>query len=74
MKKQKNKKKRAKQKKLPYIYNRKCRDLDEKDAPKDIDPVIRFKSKIKGSSVLKDLVQGEVKIDNITIEIGRAHV
>ena len=61
-------KKRAKQKKLPYIYNRKCRDLDEKDAPKDINPVIRFKSKIEGNSVLKDLVQGEVKIDNITIE------
>ena len=61
-------KKRAKQKKLPYIYNRKCRDLDEKNAPKDINPVIRFKSKIEGNSVLKDLVQGEVKIDNITIE------
>ena len=61
-------KKRAKQKKLPYIYNRKCRDLDEKDAPKDINPVIRFKSKIEGNSFLKDLVQGEVRIDNITIE------
>ncbi len=59
-------KKRAKQKKLPYIYNRKCRSLDEKNAPKDINPVIRFKSKIEGNSVLKDLVQGEVKIDNIT--------
>ena len=61
-------KKRAKQKKLPYIYNRKCRDLNKKDVPKDINPVIRFKSKIEGNSVLKDLVQGEVKIDNITIE------
>jgi len=61
-------KKRAKQKKLPYIYNKKCRNLDKKDAPKDINPVIRFKSKIEGNSVLKDLVQGEVKIDNITIE------
>jgi len=61
-------KKRSKQKKLPYIYNRKCRDLDEKDTPKDINPVIRFKSRIEGNSVLKDLVQGEVKIDNITIE------
>ena len=29
-------KKRSKQKKLPYIYNRKCRDLNEKDSPKDI--------------------------------------
>ena len=59
-------KKRAKQKKLPYIYNRKCRDI--KDVPKDIDPVIRFKSKIKGSSILNDLVQGKVNIENATIE------
>jgi len=61
-------KKRARQKKLPYIYNRKWRDLHEVDAPKDIKPVIRFKSKIEGSSILKDLVQGNVEIDNNTIE------
>jgi glutamyl-tRNA synthetase len=61
-------KKRARQKKIPYIYNRKCRDTDEKDAPKEIKPVIRFKSKIEGNSVLKDLVQGDVKIENNTIE------
>jgi glutamyl-tRNA synthetase len=61
-------KKRAKQKKLPYIYNRKWRDLAEADAPKDIKPVIRFKSKIEGTSILKDLVQGDVIIDNSTIE------
>jgi len=61
-------KKRARQKKLPYIYNRKWRDLPETDAPRDIKPVIRFKSKIEGSSILKDLVQGDVKIDNNTIE------
>ena len=61
-------KKRAKQKKIPYIYNRKWRDKNEVDAPKDIKPVIRFKSKIDGTSVLKDLVQGDVKIDNNTIE------
>jgi len=61
-------KKRAKQKKLPYIYNRKWRDLVEEDAPKDIKPVIRFKSKIEGTSILKDLVQGDVEIDNNTIE------
>tara|TARA_B100001123_G_scaffold378966_1_gene447492 strand:- start:220 stop:1605 length:1386 start_codon:yes stop_codon:yes gene_type:complete len=59
-------KKRAKQKKLPYIYNRKCRDI--KDVPKNIDPVIRFKSKIEGSSTLNDLVQGKVNIENTTIE------
>ena len=59
-------KKRAKQKKLPYIYNRKCRDL--KKPQNNPDSVLRFKSKIDGDSVLKDLVQGEVKIENSTIE------
>ena len=61
-------KKRAKQKKLPYTYNRKCRELNENDTPKDIRPVVRFKSKIEGSSTLKDLVQGNVEIENISIE------
>ena len=61
-------KKRARQKKMPYIYNRKWRDADEKDAPKDITPVIRFKSKIEGNSKLNDLVQGDVEIENNTIE------
>ena len=59
---------RAKQKKLPYTYNRKCRELNEKNVAKDINPVVRFKSKIEGSSTLKDLVQGNVQIENITIE------
>jgi glutamyl-tRNA synthetase len=61
-------KKRARQKKLPYTYNRKCRELIENDIPKDIKPVVRFKSKIEGSSILRDLVQGDVEIENITIE------
>jgi glutamyl-tRNA synthetase len=61
-------KKRAKQKKLPYIYDRRWRNLTEADALKDIKPVIRFKSKIEGTSILKDLVQGDVEIDNNTIE------
>src|SRR6056300_93964 len=61
-------KKRARQKKLPYIYNRKWRDIPKSDAPKDIKPVIRFKSKIDGSTILKDLVQGNVEIENSTIE------
>jgi glutamyl-tRNA synthetase len=61
-------KKRARQKKIPYIYNRKCRDVDEKNIPEGIKPVIRFKSKTVGSLVLKDLVQGDVEIENSTIE------
>ena len=61
-------KKRARQKKIPYIYDRKWRDKKEADAPKNIKPVIRFKSKIDVTSILKDLVQGDVEIDNNTIE------
>ena len=61
-------KKRARQKKIPYIYDRKWRDKKETEAPKDIKPVIRFKSKIDGTSILKDLVQGDVEIENNTIE------
>jgi glutamyl-tRNA synthetase len=61
-------KKRAQQKKLPYIYDRKCRDIRESESPKNIKPVFRFKSKIEGTSILKDLVQGDVKIENNTIE------
>jgi len=61
-------KKRARQKKLPYTYNRKCREINEDNASQNIKPVIRFKSKIEGSLILRDLVQGDVKIENITIE------
>ena len=61
-------KKRAKQKKLPYIYNRKCRNINEKDATKGVQPVLRYKSKIEGTSVLKDLVQGNIELENSIIE------
>ena len=61
-------KKRAKQKKIPYVYDRKWRDRNESEAPKDIKPVIRFKSKIDGTSLLEDKVQGNVEIENNTIE------
>ncbi len=61
-------KKRARQKKIPYIYDRKWRDKKEAEAPKNVKPVIRFKSKIGGTSILKDLVQGDVEIENNSIE------
>ena len=62
---QKNK---AKQKKLPYIYNRKWRDPKNLEIPKNIKPVLRFKSSLEGMSVFKDMVQGDVKVSNLTIE------
>jgi len=61
-------KKRAKQKKIPYVYDRKWRDKSESEAPENIKPVIRFKSKINGKTILKDLVQGDVEIENNSIE------
>ena len=53
---------------MPYIYNRKWRDAKDLEIPKNVRPVIRFKSKISGNSVVKDLVQGEVNIANSIIE------
>jgi glutamyl-tRNA synthetase len=55
----------AKKKSLPFIYNRKCRDLKDK---KENSAVLRFKSKISGSALIKDLVQGDKNISNSTIE------
>ena len=55
----------AKKKSLPFIYNRKCRDVKEK---KDEPSIIRFKSKISGSTLIRDLVQGDKNISNATIE------
>ena len=45
----------AKKNSLPFVYNRKCRDLKDK---KDGLSVLRFKSKVSGSALIKDLVQG----------------
>ena len=55
----------AKKKNLPFIYNRRCRDLKNK---KNEPAVLRFKSKISGSALIKDLVQGDKNISNSTIE------
>jgi glutamyl-tRNA synthetase len=55
----------SKKKNLPFIYNRKCRDLKEK---KNGPAILRFKSKISGATLIKDLVQGDVNLSNSTIE------
>jgi len=61
-------KEKCKKQSIPYIYNRKWRDAIDLQIPKDIKPVIRFKSKISGNTIIKDLVQGERNISNSTIE------
>ena len=58
----------AKKKGMPFIYNRKWRDPKNLEIPKNVDPVIRFKSKIAGNNIVKDLVQGEINISNSIIE------
>ena len=64
----KQQKEKAKKKKVPFIYNRKCRDPKNLEIPKNVEPIIRFKSKIGGNTLVKDLVQGEVNISNSIIE------
>ena len=64
----KEQKEKCKKQGIPYIYNRKWRDPKNLEIPKNIKPVIRFKSKISGNSVVKDLVQSEVNIANSIIE------
>ena len=59
---------KAKKANMPFVYNRKWRDAKNLEIPKDVKPVIRFKSKISGNSIIKDLVQGEINISNSTIE------
>ncbi len=64
----KEQKEKCKKKGIPYVYNRKWRDSKNLDVPKNVKPVIRFKSKISGNSIVKDLVQGEINISNSIIE------
>ena len=64
----KEQKEKCKKKGIPYVYNRKWRDPKDLEIPKNVKPVIRFKSKISGNSVVKDLVQGEINITNSIIE------
>jgi glutamyl-tRNA synthetase len=61
-------KEKCKKQSMPYVYNRKWRDAKDIQIPKDVKPVIRFKSKISGNTIIKDLVQGERNISNSTIE------
>ena len=57
-------KKSFREKNLPYIYSRKCRNKGEAKGPF----IIRFKSNQTGTEELEDLVQGKITISNSTIE------
>jgi len=64
----KEQKEKAKKREMPFVYNRKWRDPKDLEIPKNVEPVIRFKSKIGGNSLIKDLVQGDMNISNSIIE------
>jgi glutamyl-tRNA synthetase len=64
----KEQKEKCKKQGIAFVYNRKWRNPKNLEIPKDIKPVIRFKSKISGNSLIKDLVQGEINIANSIIE------
>ena len=64
----KEQKDKCKKQGIPYVYNRKWRDPKDLLIPKNIKPVIRFKSKISGNSNIKDHVQGDINISNSIIE------
>ena len=54
--------------KKPFRYNRMWREKNSKDAPQNIKPVIRIKSPIKGETVIKDIIQGTIKVSNEEID------
>ncbi|MBL4602916.1 MAG: glutamate--tRNA ligase [Emcibacteraceae bacterium] len=54
----------AKEEGRPLGYDGRWRDRDPADAPKDVAPVIRFKAPKEGEITIKDLVQGDVTVQN----------
>lgn len=52
----------------PLGYDGRWRDRDPSEAPKGIDPVIRFKAPKDGETIIKDLVQGDVIVKNENLD------
>ncbi len=54
----------AKEKGLSTFYDRRWRDKDASEAPEGIEPVVRIKAPIGGSTTINDIVQGDVTISH----------
>lgn len=54
----------AKENGQPVTYNGYWRDRNPSEAPKDVKPTVRLKSKRNGSSKFNDMVQGPVIVEN----------
>ncbi len=50
------------------LYDGRWRDRDPADAPQGIDPAIRLKANLDGETVIADLVQGEVTVENAEMD------
>ncbi len=48
----------------PIRYDGRWRDRDPAEAPKNVKPVLRLKVPTQGTTVIRDLVQGEVSVAN----------
>ena len=53
---------------LPMRYDGRWRERDPSTAPAGVDPVIRLKAPQEGRTVIADLVQGEVAVDNAQLD------
>ncbi|HEV7369071.1 glutamate--tRNA ligase [Arenibaculum sp.] len=53
---------------LPVRYDGRWRDRDPSEAPAGVDPVIRLKAPQSGETVLRDHVQGEVRVQNAQLD------
>ena len=54
--------------KRPPRYDGRWRDRDPAEAPPDVAPVIRLRAPQAGETVLRDLVQGEVRVGNAELD------
>lgn len=52
----------------PMRYDGRWRDRDPSEAPAGVAPVIRLKAPQTGQTVIKDLVQGEVTVENAQLD------
>ena len=50
------------------LYDGRWRDRDEAEAPPGVDPVVRFRAPQEGETIIADLVQGNIKIDNTALD------
>ena len=53
---------------LPIRYDGRWRGRDPAEAPAGVPPVIRLKAPQSGETVIDDLVQGEVRVDNAQLD------